>query len=385
MTAIRLGILGFAHGHVGMYCARWREHPELGVRVIAGWDHDAGRAGTNVKNLGLEPAATAGALVNRPDIDAVAIGAETVRHADLVELAAKAGKAIVLQKPMALDMAQADRIVDAVRTAGVPFTLAWQMRCDPHNLEIKSLLAGGEFGRVYMVRRRHTLPTQQWKDFEKTWHVQPELNRDIFADDASHAIDFIYWLLGMPASVSAELGTLRDPAVKNDNGIAVFRYADGRFAEVSCTFVAVAGENVTEVVCENGTIVGNYGDVPSCNVPRPPGGIQLKWYLQKNGNWTVSATPEIKQHGERIAGLAGPLAEFLQGRRPAIATAAEGRDVLRLMLACYDSAEQGKRIDLTQRGQAATKQDVRVGQAPSSKSQVPNKPVQTGTKENDRI
>ena len=83
-----------------------------------------------------------------------------------------------------------------------------------------------------MVRRRHCLPTQQWKDFDKTWHVQPELNRDIFADDAAHPIDFIYWLLGMPVSVVAELGTLLNPAIPNDNAIAVFRYADGRFAEV---------------------------------------------------------------------------------------------------------------------------------------------------------
>ena len=346
MRDIRLGILGFAHGHIGMYCARWREHPEYGVRPVAGWDHDAERAAASGKTQSVEISPTAEALVKRNDIDAVIITAETSRHADLVETAAQAGKAIVLQKPIALTLEQAGRIVNAVRKAGVPFTMAWQMRCDPHHLEIKSLLAGGAFGRVYMVRRRHALPTQQWKDFEKTWHVNPEANRDIFADDASHPIDFLYWLLGKPVSVVAELGTLRSPAVKNDNAIAVFRYADGCFAEVSCTFVAVAGENVTEIYCENGTIVQNYGDVPSCNIPRPPGGIQLKWYLQKDGRWTVSSTPEITSHGERIAGLAGPIAEFLQGRRPPIATAEEGRDVLRLVLACYDSAGLGKRIDI---------------------------------------
>ena len=50
----------------------------------------------------------------------------------------------------------------------MPFTLAWQMRVDPHNLKVKRLLAEGRFGKVYMVRRRHCLNTQQWKDFDKS-------------------------------------------------------------------------------------------------------------------------------------------------------------------------------------------------------------------------
>ena len=54
----------------------------------------------------------------------------------------------------------------------------------------------------------------------------------------------------------------------------------------------------------------------------------------------------IRSQGERIAGLAGPIAEFLQGKRPPIATAEEGRDVLRLVLACYESHGEGRRVTL---------------------------------------
>jgi predicted dehydrogenase len=342
---VNVGLLGFAHGHVGTYCARWRERPELGVRLVAGWDHDTARAESNGEQFEITVSPSVEALLNS-GIDAVVIGAETAYHADLVEQAAAAGKAIVLQKPLALTMDEAVRIVDAVERAGVPFTLAWQMRVDPHNLQIKELLKSERFGRVFMARRRHCLSTQLWKDFDKSWHVDPAMNRDIFADDAAHAIDYIYWLLGMPASVTAELGTLLNPAIPNDNGIAVFRYANGTFAEVSCTFTAVAGENTAEVICEKGVIIGNYGDLPSTAVPRPAGGIQLKWYLQEEGQWMVSDLPDITGQGQRIAGLAAPLAEFLQGARPPIATAAEGRDVLRMTLACYASAEGGRRIDI---------------------------------------
>ncbi len=346
MDAVRIGILGFAHGHVNAYIARWRACPDMGARVVAGWDHDPARSAAGCSAAGAEPAASAADLLARRDVDAVVIASETAHHAALVEQSAAVGKAIALQKPVALTRSEADRIVAAVARSRVPFTLAWQMRVDPHNLKMKDLLGGGRFGSVYMVRRRHCLPTQTWPTFAQSWHVRPELNRDVFADDAAHPIDFVYWLLGMPKSVVAEMGTLRDPRIQNDNAIAVFRYADGRFAEVSCSFAAPAGENTAEIVCEKGVIIGNYGDLVSTMVPRPSGGIQLKWYLADDGAWTVSDIPDIASQGERIAGLAGPLADFLRGRRAPIATAEEGRAVLRLTLACYDSAEQGRRVEI---------------------------------------
>ena len=345
MHTINVGILGFAHGHVNGYCTRWREQPDLGVRVCAGWDHDAARAAAAAQAHGVALCASPAALLARPDVQAVVVAAETSQHAELVEAAAAAGKAIVLQKPISLTLAQAERIVAAVRRARVPFTLAWQMRVDAHNLQIKSLLAGGRFGRLFMVRRRHCLATQHMQGFEQMWHNVPALNRDIFADDACHAIDFIYWLCGMPVSVVAELGTLLNPRVPNDNGLAIFRYADGAFAEVSCSFVAIAGENTAELVCEKGVIIGNYGDAPSTGL-RPPGAPQLKWCLEGERSWTASELPEIKAHWDRILNLAGPLAEFLHGRREPIATAEEGRDVLRLVLACYASAEEGRRVSI---------------------------------------
>lgn len=346
MNEIRIGILGFAHGHIGGYIGKWQQQPEMGVKVAAGWDHDAERAAANCTSFGLDNAASVEALVSRNDIDAVVITAETSMHADLVETAAAAGKAIVLQKPISLTMEEADRIVAAVKREGVPFTVAWQMRVDPHNLQAKELLESGEFGRLFMVRRRHCLATQNFKDFDKAWHVKPEFNRDIFADDAAHPIDFLYWLLGMPVSVFAEMSTLLNPAIPNDNAIAVFRYADGSFGEASCSFVAVAGENTLEITCEHGAIIGNYGDGPSSGIPRPPGAIQMKWYLEQRGQWTVSDIPEIKGQWDRICGLAGPLAEFLHGKRPPIATAEEGRDALRLVLACYESDTQGRRVNI---------------------------------------
>ncbi len=250
--SIGIGILGFAHGHVGTYCDEWKKLPADQVKLIAGWDHDAHRCRNAAGKFGIDAESTAESLLGRKEIQVVVIGAETSLHAELVEKAAAAGKAIVLQKPMALTMAEADRIVSAVDRAGVPFTLAWQMRVDPQNQKMRHMVKDGVLGRIFMVRRRHGLSSHTWPGFDQTWHVKPELNRGMWADDAAHAIDFLYWMLGEPVSVSAEIATLHNPKVPDDNGIAIFRYADGSMSEVVSSFVCLAGENTTEIVGENG-------------------------------------------------------------------------------------------------------------------------------------
>ncbi len=344
--AIGVGILGFAHGHVNSYCSRWRDEPEMGVRVPAGWDHDPERLAQAAEQFGLDAVADAGELLAREDIEAVVIAAETARHAELVEKAAAAGKAIILQKPMALTMPEADRIVAAVNEAGVPFTMAWQMRVDPQNLQIKELLESGTLGRWFMVRRRHGLSMCLNDAFADSWHVDPVQNRDIWADDAAHPIDFIHWLLGVPEAVTAEIRTLHNPRMPMDNGIAIYHYPDGPLVEVCCSFTTRAAENTVEVIAENGTLVQNYGDGPSAATPRPEGACGLKWFLADRGEWVYSDIASPDSQGARIAALAAPLAEFLHGRRPAPATAEEGRISLRMVLACYVSTREGRRVRL---------------------------------------
>ena len=344
--SIKVGILGFAHGHVNAYCTQWQQKPEHDIELVAGWDHDAARLAKSAETYHVQPYATLEECLAHPGLQAVVIGAETSLHADVVEKAAAAGKQIALQKPLALTLAEADRIVAAVERHGVPFTLAWQMRVDPQNVQMKELMQSGVLGRIFMVRRRHGLPAQLW-DTATMWHFNPALNRDIWADDSAHPIDFLYWLLGKPESVMAEIAT---HLVTNDNGIALFRYANGLLAEVSCSFTCLAAENSTEVIGEKGSIVQNYGDVPSCNVPRPPGAPGLKWYLHEQKEWRTSEIASPPNHGVRIAGLAGPLAEFFHGRRPPIATAEEGRTALRMVLATYVAAREGRRVTLDDPG-----------------------------------
>jgi len=344
--AIKVGIIGFAHGHVNSYCSEWEKNPDLGVKVVTGWDHNAERANEAAKKFDFTPCVTLEELLESSDIEAVIIATETSLHADMVEKAAAAGKAIVLQKPMALTMEQADRIVFAVNKYKVPFTMAWQMRVDPHNLKMKEMIEGEELGKVISVRRRHGLSTHTWKGFEDTWHNSPIYNRDIWADDSAHPIDWINSIFGAPESVTAEIVSLVNPKVPNDNGIAIFRYPNGPLVEVCCSFTCTSAVSTTEIICERGTIIHNFGDAPSCGTPRPESDIGLKWYSIDTGKWTYSDIPTPANQGVRIAALAKPIAEFLNGKRAPIATADEARISLRMVLATYVSTREGRRVKL---------------------------------------
>lgn len=340
---INVAILGFAHGHIGAITREWLAHSEYGVKPVCGWDHDAERGRKNCEDFGIEFVASLEDILAR-DIAAVIITSETDLHASLVEAAAAAHKDIILYKPMALTMSEADRIVKAVNDNGVRFTMGWQMRTDPQNQKIRELITTQALGETCLYRRRHALPTHTWADFENTWHASPKHNRDIFADDSAHPINMMLWIFGMPESVSCEMSTMVNPKIPNDNAVALFKYANGLICEISCCFTCSASEITTEVYCQNGTIQQYFGDNPSTRLPRPamPG---LKWFKEGDADWTDSGIESPKGHGARLGWQAGPMADFLKGGE-AICSAEEGRDTLRLVLACYLSAREGRRVSV---------------------------------------
>jgi len=341
---MNIGILGFAHGHVNVFADVWKNDPDMGITLLAAWDHDQKRLDDNAEKLGIKQKfSSADELLDQSEIEAVVISSETKFHSELVVKAANRKKKIILYKPMSLTLSQADEIVEAVNKNNVDFTMGWQMRTDPQNLKIRELLKSGEFGKLFLLRRRHCLETHRWPDFNKSWHVNPEMNRDIWADDSAHVIDFIYWMLGKPVSVTAEISSIHDPLIPNDNGIALFRYNDGVIAEAFCSFTCHAAESTTELYFENGTILQYYGDATSTSHPRPTGLCGLKWKKHGTPDWIESEIPSPASHGERIAWQAEQFALFLNGKRPPIATAEDGRETLKMVLSTYLSNQTGTR------------------------------------------
>ncbi len=342
---VKVGIIGFAHGHVFSFGGEWIAHPEYGVEIAGGWDRDEKRRAEGCEKLNIRQFASLEELL-ASDISAVVVTSETSYHAEYVELAAAAKKDIILYKPMALHMCEADRIVEAVNKNGVKFAMGWQSRTDPQNIKMREMVQNETLGKVCHYRRRHGLATHLWNDFEHSWHSSPVYNRDIFADDSSHPIDMMHWVFGMPETVSCEMTTMANPKIANDNGVALFKYANGMIAEITCSFTTSASEITTEIYCTGGSIQQYYGDATSTSLPRPAGQPGLKWFVNGDKDWTDSGIASPAAHGERLKAQALAFAKYLNGEGPAVCTAEDGRDSLRLVLACYLSAREGKRVSV---------------------------------------
>lgn len=346
MASLGIGILSFAHGHVRSYATTMKTFDD--ARLIACWDDDLERGQKAADEYGIPYSPHLEDVLHRTDIDCVMIASETNKHTHLAIAALEAGKAVLLQKPMAITLADCDRIIETVHRTGQWFSMAFQMRCDPQNIRMKEMVQQGAVGRLGLIRRRHCIPVLFHKSFYEGpthWHTTREANRGMFFDDATHAFDWLVWMMGeKPVSVMAEVDNVLTNVAPDDTGIAIFRYASGMFAYVVNTSVTWAGENTTEIYGDKGVIIQNHGDAVSCSI-KPPCPIAIKWFQADKADlgWQDSGMPVPASHGERIAGVTRPFIDSLKAGMP-MCSAEEGRMSIEMVLAAYKSAETGQRI-----------------------------------------
>jgi predicted dehydrogenase len=248
---------------------------------------------------------------------------------------------------MALTLADCDRMIEAVEKAGVRFTMAFQMRHDPANVKMKELIDSGILGKIGVLRRRHCINVLFNENFVKgptRWHIDPEKNMGMFMDDASHATDFIHWMLGYPASVIAEIDNVLTHVAPDDTGVAVYRFAGGAMAILLNSSVTLAGENTTEIYGDQGVVIQNHGDGPSCSVPLPAGAVALKLYTRDQPSWRDLGVPIPKSQAERIAAVPRPFVDCLKHDTAPQVTGLDGRVSVEMVLGAYQAARQGTRV-----------------------------------------
>ena len=341
--AIRLGVISFAHGHVLSYCRAIADFDD--ADVVVAWDDDAERGRKHTAAFGMDWEPDLDRMLTRADIDAVFVTSPTNKHAEHAIAAAEAGVHVLLQKPMALTLEDCDAIIDVIERTGVKFSMCYQMRGDPINQKMKALIDDGAVGNVAVIRRRHAIPALLNKSWAVpgNWHIDPIQNMGMFMDDASHAADWLYWMLGRPVSVMAEIDNIVTDVAPDDNGVAIYRFSKGEMGILFNSSTHLAAEATTEIYGDAGTIHQNYGDAPSTLLP--PDGTPLKIFRAGAQDWEKFDFPFLP-HSSRIHALARPLVDFVKGQGPPLATAKDGKVCIEMILGAYQSAREGRRIRL---------------------------------------
>ena len=347
MDKVRIGVLSHAHGHSNTYCRKMQGFDD--VELVACWDDNEQRGREAAAAFGMEYRADSEAITSDPNIDSVIVATETNRHAEYIEQAAEARKAILCQKPLATTLADCDRIIEAVRRSGVKFSVAFQMRQDPVNRKIKELVDAKAVAELAVVRRRHCIGVLNNEAFftgPSRWHIDPVANVGMFFDDAIHAADWFYWTFGPAKRVMAEIDNVVTKLAPDDNGVALFRFESGAIGTLFNGSTTVAGVNTTEIYGSEGTIIQDYGDAVSTSLPRPPGVAPLRMIRQGDSDWEEFHLPIPASQGERIAAVPRPFIDYVRGLSDEHVSAEEGRKSVEMILGAYRSAREGRRISL---------------------------------------
>jgi predicted dehydrogenase len=312
------------------------------------------------------------------EVDMIVLGCPNDLHADFTEMAARAGKHVVCEKPLARTLAEADRMISACREAGVLLMYAEELCFTPKYVRLKRLVDEGALGRIYMVKQceKHDGPHSAW-----FYDVQRS-GGGVTLDMGCHAFEFFRWMLGKPRrshdrsdrsdrqtqshesslqevewvdkaraiSVYADMDTVlhRDKTVGEDHAVILIRFetSDGESLGVAEESWAKKGgmDDTAEVYGTDGVA---YADLLQGNSILAYSDTGYSYAVEKAGTtrgWSFCTFEELWNYGfpQEFAHFVDCVA---RDRTP-LESGEDGRAVLEMILAAYQSAGEGRKITL---------------------------------------
>jgi len=281
-------------------------------------------------------------MLKNADIDMVTLGVPNFLHARYAIAAAKAGKHVVCEKPLALTLADADEMIHTCKKAGVVLGYAEELCYVPKFVHAKQIADKGGIGDVFFVKQaeKHGGPYSPW-----FWQAD-KAGGGILMDMGCHSIEFCRWMLGKPKvkSVYAQIDLYVHKKItkQDDHIVMIIEFETGQTALVESSWTLQGGMiSVAEVHGTEGVIHANLLQ----------DGMGLKVFSDKG------YAPEKKEtrgwhHPEWEwdfnNGYPQEMADFVNCARNGgvpVETGEDGRVVLEIMIAGYLSAAKGRKIE----------------------------------------
>ena len=276
------------------------------------------------------------AALNADGVEAVLIASSTDTHVDLITAAAKAGKAILCEKPIDLDIGRVNRCRDEIAGCKVPVQIGFNRRYDPNHLALRAAVKAGAVGKVEQIVISSRDPAPPSLDYLR---VSGGLYRDMMI----HDFDLARFVLDEePVEVSAMGSVLVDPAIASvddvDSAMVVMRTASGVLCHINCSRRAVYGYD------QRLEVFGSAGMVISGN--RHPTTVE-----RYTATATAAKDPVVNFFLERYPeAYNAEINDFIDavetGRTPAV-TFEDGRRALMLADAATESRKTGKTVTVS--------------------------------------
>jgi predicted dehydrogenase len=205
------------------------------------------------------------ALIDDPEVDAVYIATPPNAHKEYTLAVAKAGKPVYVEKPMALNFAECQVMLDACRQAGTPLWVAYYRRRLPRFLKAKEVIESGAIGQprsvqVTFYRTFRPFPPGA----EMPWRFRPEIaGGGLFVDLGSHTLDYLGYFFGPIVQVQGFAANQGGYYAAEDAVVCSFTFANGVQGTGLWNFVSGVNFDQTEICGERGKLsFSSFGTEP---------------------------------------------------------------------------------------------------------------------------
>lgn len=340
-TTLAIGLLGVAHYHANFWARAFAQSQDVAIAGVH--DADPAVAAAFAAEHGLETVSDPDALAATSD--AVAICGATADHAAMVAVAARHGRPILCEKPLAANRQDVDAIRDLVARTGVPFMQSFPKRFDPINDEIRAVLDSGKLGRLTLARVRHGHSHGLSEDFKHAWFVDPARSGGgTLIDEGVHAADFLRFAFGEPQTVSAVTSRAALGLEVEDTAVATFGYASGLIAEVATGWCFAGADNSIEIYGTRGSLLLSGVDLASRDARETDFLRVLD--REEGAGWVASPTVPRFKTGIFHEHVAFAFVEALRRGGPMPVTLDDGLRAFAMIDAAYRAAATGCRQEI---------------------------------------
>jgi len=314
-----------------------------GASLVAICDNDPGRLEAARQRHNVAAYADYDAMLADPEVEIVTVLTPSGMHAEHAIAAARAGKHVVVEKPMALRLEDADAMIAACDRAGVKLFVVKQNRLNVPVVKAREALDAGRFGKLVLGTVRVRWRRDQSYYNQDSWRGTWAQDGGVLANQASHHVDLLEWFMGDVVSVHARAVRALVDIEAEDTAIATLQFANGALGIVEATNAARPRdlEGSLSILGEGGTVViGGFAvnKMVTWDFAEPqPGDEDV---LEK---FSVNP-PNVYGYGHQA--YYEHVVDALQNNTAALVDGLEGRRSLELITALYESIETGKDVPL---------------------------------------